>query len=163
MIKIYELILMHSYRYLNTVFQLVIAIGYGKEYYELFKISHFCVTAQRKERKSTTGHGNDLKLIESYSAPPAITQHFLQLSLITSSTFFSVTYSDSTTDSKKTRLGQQSTNVYLSTALDLSDSAFHSCIKSLFKPSQRQLMIWLDSINLSVRNVLLIVFEHCCR
>lgn len=74
--KIYEVILMHSYRHLNTVFQLVIAIGYGKEYYELFKISHFCVTSWRKERKNVTGHGNDLKLIESYSAPPAITQQF---------------------------------------------------------------------------------------
>ena len=55
MSKVCELILKYSYRNLNKMFCAVIAVSYGKKYYKVFKISHFCVTAWRNQRIKRNG------------------------------------------------------------------------------------------------------------
>ena len=48
---------MHSYRNLNTFFTQS-AVSYGKEYYKVFAISHFCATFawnKRREKKLNGG------------------------------------------------------------------------------------------------------------
>ena len=64
---------MHLNRNLNTAFYAGIAVSYEKEYFKVFmKISILWYFQHGEEReKCVAGHESD-KLIESYSAQPAI-------------------------------------------------------------------------------------------
>lgn len=62
MSKIDELILMHFYRNLNTVFNAVIAVSFGKKINKVVtKIGRFCATVSTEKKKSVIRHEGDEK------------------------------------------------------------------------------------------------------
>ena len=64
---------MHLNRNLNKAFYAGIAVSYEKEYFKVFmRITFFgAFSMEKRETKSVASHESD-KLIESYSAQPAI-------------------------------------------------------------------------------------------